>query len=429
MSYPVYSVPAGDVLPIFFDTFDGGTGASVTMSGLAVTDIEVYKDGSVTQRSSDAGYTLLDTDGIDFDGVTGIHGFSIDTGDNTDSGFYTVGSWFHVVVSAITVDAQTVNFVAAAFRIMAAEDAAGVPDVNVTHWLGAAASALNTAEDLGLLVETTIATLASQTSFTLTAGSSDDDAYNNRIIVIQDASTAEQKAVGTVSDYTGSTKTVTLAADPGIFTMATTDIVRIFAIPAASAGSGATAQEVWEYSTRTLTALDEDSTTLDIDAAVRAAVGLAAANLDTQLSTIDGNVDSILVDTAEIGAAGAGLTALASQASVDTIDNLLDTEVAAILEDTGTTLPATLSTIAGYLDTEIAAIKAVTDLLPDAGALTSIATAASLATVDTAVDAIKAKTDSLTFTNTGVVDANITHVISDAVVASSAKETNWGGTA
>lgn len=138
MSYPVHYVPAGDVLPIFFDTYDGGTGASITMSGLAVTDIEIYKDGSVTQRASDAGYTLLDTDGIDFDGITGIHGFSVDTGDNTDASFYTVGAWFHVVVSAVTVDAQTVNFIAAAFRIMAAEDAAGVPDVNVTHFGGSA---------------------------------------------------------------------------------------------------------------------------------------------------------------------------------------------------------------------------------------------------------------------------------------------------
>ena len=133
MSYPVYTVPAGDVLPIMFDTFDGGTGASITMTGLAVTDIEIYKDGGVTQRASDAGYTLLDTDGIDFDGTTGIHGFSINTGDNTDAGFYTVGAWFHVVVSAITVDAQTVSFIAAAFRIMESEGTAGVPDVNVSH--------------------------------------------------------------------------------------------------------------------------------------------------------------------------------------------------------------------------------------------------------------------------------------------------------
>src|SRR3990167_7490778 len=118
MSYPVYYVPAGDVLPVLFDSFDGGTGASITMTGLAVTDIEIYKDGGVTQRASDAGYTLLDTDGIDFDGITGIHGFSIDLSDNTDAGFYAVGPWYHVVVSSVTVDAATINFIACAFRIL-----------------------------------------------------------------------------------------------------------------------------------------------------------------------------------------------------------------------------------------------------------------------------------------------------------------------
>lgn len=120
MSYPVYYVEASDTLPHLFDTFDGGDGSSITMTGLAVTDIEIYKDGGTTQRSSDAGYTLLDTDGIDFDSTTGIHGFSIDLSDNTDAGFYAVGSWYHVVVASITVDAQTVNFVACAFRIVSA---------------------------------------------------------------------------------------------------------------------------------------------------------------------------------------------------------------------------------------------------------------------------------------------------------------------
>jgi hypothetical protein len=118
MGYPVFYPVEGDVLPILFDSFDGGTGASITMTGLAVTDVEIYKDGGATQRASDAGYTLLDTDGIDFDGITGIHGFSIDLGDDTDAGFFTVGPWYHVVVSAITVDGQTVNFIAAAFRIL-----------------------------------------------------------------------------------------------------------------------------------------------------------------------------------------------------------------------------------------------------------------------------------------------------------------------
>lgn len=155
MSYPVYYVPAGDTLPIMFHTFDGGTGASITLTGLVAGDIEIYKDGSITQRASDAGYTLLDTDGIDFDGITGIHGFSIDTGDNTDAGFYTVGSWFTVVVSAVTVDAQTVNFIAAQFRIMAAEGVAGVPDVNTTHVSDTAQTANDNGADINaILVDT-----------------------------------------------------------------------------------------------------------------------------------------------------------------------------------------------------------------------------------------------------------------------------------
>lgn len=138
MSYPVFYVPAGDVLPVMFSSYAGSTGASVTLTGLAVTDIEIYKDGSATQRASDAGYTLLDTDGIDFDAITGIHGFSIDTGDNTDAGFYTVGAWFTVVVSAVTVDSQTVSFIACQFRLMAAESIAGKPKVDVDGWLGTA---------------------------------------------------------------------------------------------------------------------------------------------------------------------------------------------------------------------------------------------------------------------------------------------------
>ena len=64
----------------------------------------------------------------------------------------------------------------------------------------------------------------------------------------------------------------------------------------------------------------------------------------TSVDTVDTNVDAILVDTAEIGAAGAGLTAVASATN--------------------------LAIVAGYLDTEIAAIKAKTDNLPASPAAT-----------------------------------------------------------
>jgi hypothetical protein len=130
-------VPANSTLYIPFASYNS-SGASVTLTGLAVTDIEIYKNGSVTQRASDAGYTLLDTDGIDFDGITGLHGFSVDLSDNTDAGFYSVGGFYWVVVSTVTIDSQTVTLIAATFRIVAAESVAGKPKVDVDAFGGTA---------------------------------------------------------------------------------------------------------------------------------------------------------------------------------------------------------------------------------------------------------------------------------------------------
>lgn len=125
---------------------------------------------------------------------------------------------------------------------------------------------------------------------------------------------------------------------------------------------------------------------------VRAAIGLASANLDTQLGAIDTVVDAILVDTAEIGAAGAGLTALASAAN--------------------------LSTLASYVDTEVAAIKAKTDNLPASPAATGDIPAAD-------ITAIKAKTDQLVFTS-GSVNANIEYVNGIEVAGTGAIGDEWG---
>lgn len=144
------NLPVGDTIPIMFDTFDSN-GASVTLTGLAVTDIECYKDGSVTQRSSDAGISLLDTDGIDFDSLTGIHGFSIDTSDNTDAGFWAAGSYYTIVVSAVTIDSQTVRFIAASFRLCAAENTSGTPVADTTLIEGSdATDQINAACDTAL---------------------------------------------------------------------------------------------------------------------------------------------------------------------------------------------------------------------------------------------------------------------------------------
>src|SRR3990167_2993479 len=128
------NAPLNPVIPFPFDSFDGGTGASITLTGLALGDIRIYKGISMTIRASTAGVVLMDTDGVDIDTTTGLHGFSIDTSDNTDAGFYAAGSFYTVVVGPVTIDAQTVVLVAA-------ESVAGVPEVDLTHVNGAAQTA------------------------------------------------------------------------------------------------------------------------------------------------------------------------------------------------------------------------------------------------------------------------------------------------
>lgn len=110
-----------------------------------------------------------------------------------------------------------------------------------------------------------------------------DDELNDLLIVVRDISTGEYHSRW-ILDWVLSTELATVAALPF------------------------TPQDATD--TYTILGVRQDVTGgAGLDAAgVRAAIGLASANLDTQLSTIDTVVDSILVDTAEIGAAGAGLT-------------------------------------------------------------------------------------------------------------------------
>jgi hypothetical protein len=208
------------------------------------------------------------------------------------------------------------------------------------------------------------------------------------------------------------------------------------------------ATAVWASATRTLTALDEDDTTIDLDAAIRAAIGMAAANLDTQIGT------------------------LATASVLATVATYLDTEIAAIMAVTDK-LDTTLqpqSGSAGYQFTEIALALAgagggltVQDIvdgvwdepmashlsggstgaslngagsagdpwttaLPGAyGAgtagnivgnnldalISTRAAASALATVDTVVDAIQAKTDNLP---TDPADESLIIAATDAIM-------------
>jgi len=122
---------ADSAVYIYWNTFNYAM-EPVTLTGLLVTGFEIYKNASMTQRSSDAGYTLIDSDGIDIDSTTGCHGISIDLGNNSDAGFFARGNDYMVMVNAITIDGISTRFCAAIFSIENRAGRNGVGDYQVT---------------------------------------------------------------------------------------------------------------------------------------------------------------------------------------------------------------------------------------------------------------------------------------------------------
>ena len=172
------------------------------------------------------------------------------------------------------------------------------------------------------------------------------------------------------------------------------DAVRRFVLVAVDYGSATD----FGLSRLDATVSSRNSTTPLDAAGVRTAVGLASANLDTQLSTIDTNVDSVLVDT--------GTTLPATLTTIDGKIDTVDTNVDSILVDTGTTLPGTLSTIDGKIDTLDTNVDAI---LVD----TDTTIPALIATVDTNVDAILVDTGTTIPALIATVDGNVDSILVD----------------
>ncbi|MCC6597157.1 MAG: hypothetical protein IT477_11675, partial [Rhodanobacteraceae bacterium] len=194
---------------------------------------------------------------------------------------------------------------------------------------------------VGATLDTTIATLASQTSFTLTSGPAEDDALNGCEVIIHDAASAVQYTRAIVEDYTGSTKTVTLRALPAVtFTIAAKDNISVMGLRQVDVThwKGAAAPAMTGDAFARLGAPVGASISADIAAAkanlvtllaqmgaitgsgintvlgyFRAVVAKAASLTPTDLSgstTFDNTTDSLEANRDNVGAAGAGLTAL-----------------------------------------------------------------------------------------------------------------------
>lgn len=271
-----------------------------------------------------------------------------------------------------------------------------------------------------VLQRTTIATLATQISFTLTAGSADNDAYNGCIVVIEDATTAAQKAVAVVADYVGATKTVTLLTDPAVFTMAVGDLVTVIADRALKptvdnrtldvTATGAAGID-WANVENPTTALNLSATNIDVDqivasvsgavGSVTGAVGSVGAGGIAASTFAAGAVDAAAIATGAIDA-----DALAADAGTELGTAVWATSTRALTDKAGFALSAAgIQAIWDALTSALTTVSSIGKLVVD-NINATISSRATPAQVNTEADTALADVG-VTTTVTGRIDAAV----------------------
>lgn len=292
----------------------------------------------------------------------------------------------HIAGSAVSTSTAQLGVNVVNFGGSAGTFASGRPEVNTTHWKGTAAATVDTAGYPVVTVK--------------------DGTGAGEIATTSGAVDTVTTLTNAPSDSSGVT-TLLSRVPSGIFTGITSLAQWLGLIAGKQTGNSTARTEIratgagsgtFDETTDSQEAVRDRGDAAWITATgfstlsqadVRTAVGMASANLDTQLSTIDDFLDT------EIAAIKAKTDNLPS-------DPADASDIAAAFA----TVNSTLATIATYIDTEVAAIKAKTDNLPTdpadasdiAASFASIASTLSTmsAYIDTEVAAIKAVTDQFT---------------------------------
>lgn len=227
----------GDTVYIPLQFFND-SGASISIgSTLAVTDIELFRNGGIAQRATDSGYAILGDTG-NFDNRVGFKGISIELFNTSDdTGFFDIGSQYWVAIDSVTVDGRTVRFFPAVFEI-------GTPRANVVQINGDTGSA-------DVLTKATNGTGGVSFSAGINMNSSSDTGINDRLDKIYadtDAITVSGVNVSQVNSDTGAAAHLAQLADEY-------DTGRLPAEATATLDTGAVNQAVWQGdATRVLTA-------------------------------------------------------------------------------------------------------------------------------------------------------------------------------
>ena len=180
----------GDTLYFNFGSYNDSGDSEGVVGTLAVTDIEVFKNGAATARATDSGYSLISDTGQLGDRV-GLNRFSISLFNTADdASFYATGAWYQVAVDSVTIDGKTVRLWVGSFEI-------GFASVNVTTFADTGVN--NRLSVIAADTDTGIQSSVNVTTFA-------DTGVNNRLSVIaSDTDTGIQSSVN-----------VTAFADTGV---------------------------------------------------------------------------------------------------------------------------------------------------------------------------------------------------------------------
>jgi hypothetical protein len=329
----------GATVRFHFTTHTAGGALVAPSSAFAAADFRIYKDGSATERASTAGVTVTSP----FDSVTGRHLVEINLADNTTAGFYSAGSDYRVEInSAKTVDGVVQSgVVIGTFSILnrSVNLGANAP----ANWINAAAiaaAAMNSKGDWA----------AAGAAMALTSGERDTLAgvIDARLLNAGDATDLIASIVTRIGNTNVDQAAFVAAVKAALFdTSSAANKLAVDSSGRVTIGSNAdktgyslTATTGLGNQTANITgnltgsvgsvtngvtvATNNDKTgyslvTAPLDAVgTRAALGLASANLDNQLSTIDSVVDLMKLVTDKVdtalqpnGASGFQFTTLA----------------------------------------------------------------------------------------------------------------------
>lgn len=291
--------------------------------------ISVYKDGGTTQSTTGV------TDTENFDGLTGVHLVAVDT--SADGTFYSAGSDFEVVLSAATIDGKTINATLFSFSL---ENRSALMPTTAGRTLDVSAGGEAGIDWANVGSPTTTVGLSGTTVKTATDVETDTADIQSRLPA---ALGANGNIKADVRDYNGTAGTFASGRPEVNTTHAAGTAWGSGAITAASIADGAidaatfaasALDGVWSVSARTLTAGTNIQLPSNGLANVTAWTVALTGNITGNLSGSVGSVTGLTASNLD-----ATISSRASQTSVDTIDDFLDTEVLAIKAKTDT-IPA-----------------------------------------------------------------------------------------